>query len=173
MPPPSERLACIVEIPKGSRNKYAWDPELRRIRLDRFLFSSVAYPADVGYFPHTLAPDGEPLDAIVCVSEATFPGCWIAVRVVALLRMRDEMGLDDKIVCVPERDPNWSDVATLEDLPEQLRTEIAHFFSIYKQPEGLHVQIEGWLPREQALDVIDDATRRYREAPPRAAVSDQ
>jgi inorganic pyrophosphatase len=164
MPRTNERLNCIVEIPTGSRNKYEWDPELRRIRLDRFLFSSVAYPADFGYFPHTLAPDGEPLDAIICVSEATFPGCWIAVRVVALLRMRDENGLDDKIVCVPERDPNWTAVSTLDDLPEQLRSEIAHFFSIYKQPEGLHVDIEGWLSREHALDTIDDAARRYRES---------
>jgi inorganic pyrophosphatase len=163
MPPVSERLNCIVEIPKGSRNKYAWDPELRRIRLDRFLFWSVAYPADFGYFPHTLAPDGDPLDAIVCVSEPTFPGCWIAVRAIALLRMHDEMGLDDKVLCVPERDPNWRQVNVLEDLPEQLRTEIAHFFSIYKQPEGLHVDVDGWLPRERALEAIDDAARRYRE----------
>ena len=163
MPPVSERLDCIVEVRKGSRNKYAWDPELRRIRLDRFLFASIVYPADFGYFPHTLAPDGDPLDAIVCVSDATFPGCWIAVRVIALLRTRDEMGLDDKILCVPERDPNWRQVRLLEDLPEQLRSEIAHFFSIYKQPEGLHVEIEGWLPREQALDALDDAARRYRD----------
>lgn len=162
MPQASERIHCVVETPMGSRNKYEWDVELGRIRLDRHLFSSVAYPADLGYFPHTLAADGDPLDAVVCVSEATFPGCSIAVRVIALLRTRDERGLDDKIVCVPERDPNWTKVTALENLPEQLCSEIARF-SIYKQPEGLHVDVEGWLPGAEALDLLADAERRHRE----------
>src|ERR1700738_5003616 len=106
----------MVEIPKGSRNKYEWDPELKAIKLDRFLFSSVVYPADYGFIPGTLGEDGDPLDAMVCVSEPTFPGCVIHVKPIALLRMRDEKGVDDKILCVPLNDPNWNTLATLEDL---------------------------------------------------------
>src|ERR1700737_2208435 len=93
-------LHCLVEIPKGSRNKYEYDAELGAIKLDRFLFSSVVYPTDYGFIPETLAPDGDPLDALVCVSEPTFPGCYIPVQAIALLAMSDEQGSDAKILCV-------------------------------------------------------------------------
>jgi inorganic pyrophosphatase len=158
-----EALHVIVEIPRGSRNKYEWDAVLRAIKLDRFLFSSVMYPTDYGYFPDTLAEDGDPLDAMVCVSDATFPGCYIPVKVIALFRMRDEKGVDDKVLCVPCTDPSWSEIDTLEDVPQQLRDEIAHFFSIYKQPEGYAVKVDGWRDRDEALEVIETAGRRYRD----------
>jgi inorganic pyrophosphatase len=154
-------LYCLVEIPKGSRNKYEWDEGLGAIRLDRFLFSSVVYPTDYGFIPETLAEDGDPLDAMVCVSEPTFPGCVIHVKPVAVLKMRDEEGVDDKIVCVPLRDPNWNLFDELGDLPLPLRNEILYFFSIYKQPEGKHVEIDGWYGVDDALDVIEQARRRY------------
>jgi inorganic pyrophosphatase len=156
-------VACVIEIPKGSRNKYEWDEERQAIKLDRFLFSSVVYPADYGYIPDTLASDGDPLDAVVCVSEATFSGCLIPSRVIALFRMSDEKGLDDKIVCVPCNDPNWETTESLDDLPQPLRDEILHFFSIYKQPEGKTVEVEGWRPREDALAVIEESRERYSE----------
>lgn len=152
-------LHVVVEIPKGSRNKYEWDPRLRAFKLDRLLFSSVAYPGDYGFVPDTLAPDGDPLDAIVCVSEATFPGCVIPVRPVGLLRMHDEKGRDDKLLCVPPEDPNWREVERLEQVPAQLRGEIEHFFSIYKQPEGKHVEVEGWRGLDAALEALADARR--------------
>jgi inorganic pyrophosphatase len=152
---------CLVEIPKGSRNKYQWDAELGGIKLDRFLFSSVVYPTDYGFIPDTLAPKGEPLDAMVCVSEATFPGCVIQVRVIAVFRTSDERGQDDKLLCVPHEDPNWSGTERLEDLPEQLRDEIEHFFSIYKQPEGKDVEIHGWEDREIAEELLAEARERY------------
>jgi inorganic pyrophosphatase len=154
-------LYCLVEIPKGSRNKYEWDADLGAIRLDRFLFSSVVYPTDYGFIPETLAEDGDPLDAMVCVSEPTFPGCVIHVKPVALLKMRDEKGIDDKVVCVPLRDPNWNLFNELGDLPQPLRNEILYFFSIYKQPEGKHVEIDGWYGVDDALAVIEQARRRY------------
>jgi inorganic pyrophosphatase len=156
-------VRCIVEIPKGSRNKYEWDEELGAIKLDRFLFSSVVYPTDYGYIPETLASDGDPLDAMVCLSEATFSGCVIPAKVIALFRMSDDKGLDDKIVCVPCNDPNWNTIDKLEDISKQLRDEIEHFFSIYKQPEGLKVEVEGWRPREDAFEVIEESRARYRE----------
>jgi inorganic pyrophosphatase len=158
-----ERVHCVVEIPKGSRNKYEWNEELQAITLDRFLFSSVVYPTDYGFIPDTLADDGDPLDAMVCVSEATFPGCVIEVKVIALFRMRDEEGVDDKVLCVPLSDPNWNTMERLEDISQPLRDEISHFFSIYKQPEGKEVQVEGWFPREQALEEIGQARRRFAD----------
>lgn len=159
-----ERLICRVEIPRGSRNKYEWDEELGAIFLSRFLSASVVYPTDYGFFPETLAEDGDPLDALVCVSEPTFPGCLIEVKPIALLGMSDEEGGDDKVLCVPCKDPNWMDLEELEDIPAQLRTEIEHFFSIYKEPEGKPVEVTGWRSREDALTVLEDSRARYRES---------
>ena len=156
-------LYCRVEIPQGSRNKYEWNDELGEITLNRFLFSSVVYPTDYGFFPDTLAEDGDPLDALVCVSEPTFPGCMIEVKPIGVLRMSDEEGRDDKIICVPCRDPNWMRYEKLEDLSDQLRGEIEHFFSIYKQRERKEVVIDGWQSREVALRLIELAYARRRE----------
>src|SRR3954453_11845768 len=150
-----ETLYCTVEIPKGSRNKYEWDEDLNAIRFDRFLFSSVVYPLDYGMIRETLAEDGDPLDAMVAVSEPTFPGCVIAVKPIALFKMRDEKGVDDKIVCVPLSDPGWNHAETLEDIPIAMQREITHFFSIYKQLEGQEVDVEGWRSLEDALEVIE------------------
>lgn len=156
-------LHCLVEIPKGSRNKYEWDDGLQAIRFDRFLFSSVVFPTDYGMFPGTLGEDGDPLDVMVCVSEPTFPGCMIPVKAIALFRMSDDKGQDDKVLCVPCDDPNWNHMETLEDLPQQLRNEIEHFFSIYKQPEGKVVEVDGWYSREDALQIIDEARARQAD----------
>jgi inorganic pyrophosphatase len=151
------RLHCLVEIPKGSRNKYEFDSDLGAIKLDRFLFSSVVYPTDYGFIPNTLAEDGDPLDAMVCVSEPTFPGCVIPVKVIALFKMRDDAGVDHKICCVPLHDPNWAHVDKLDDLTQALRDEISHFFSMYKQPEGKVVKVDGWFSREEAMQCIEAA----------------
>jgi inorganic pyrophosphatase len=159
----TEPLHCVVEIPKGSRNKYEWDDELQAIKLDRFLFSSVVYPTDYGFIPRTMGADGDPLDAMVTVTEPTFPGCVIQVKPVALFRMRDDKGEDDKVLCVPFNDPNWNHVDRLEDLPLPFRDEISHFFSIYKTPEGKVVKVDGWFPREAALASIEDARARWVE----------
>jgi inorganic pyrophosphatase len=156
-------LICIVEIPKGSRNKYEFDHDTHAIKLDRFLFSSVVYPTDYGFFPDTLSQDGDPLDAMVCVSEPTFPGCVIEVKPIALFRMEDEAGIDDKVLCVPVRDPGWNTLDVLEDLPTQLKDEIAHFFSIYKDLEQKAVKVDGWYPREEALEEIEASRRRFSQ----------
>ena len=160
---PSDVLHCLVEIPKGSRNKYEWDARIGAITFDRFLFSSVVYPLDYGMFPDTLAEDGDPLDAMVAVSEPTFPGCVIPVKPIALFKMSDDKGIDDKIICVPLQDPNWNHCETLEDLPQQLRDEIAHFFSVYKTLEDKTVKVDGWYSREDALEVIEAARGRFAE----------
>jgi inorganic pyrophosphatase len=160
----AEPVHCLVEVPKGSRNKYEYDAELGGIKLARFLFSSVVYPTDYGFIPDTLAPKGEPLDAMVCVSAPTFPGCLIAVRVIAVFRTSDERGQDDKLLCVPCEDPNWSGLERLEHMPSQLRDEIEHFFSIYKQPERREVEIRGWGDREVAEQLLAEARERYEQA---------
>ena len=89
---PTGALICVVEIPKGSRNKYEYDAELGGIKLNRFVSASVVYPTDYGYVPETLAPYGDPLDVLVCVSEPTFPGCMVETRVIGLLKFSDEKG---------------------------------------------------------------------------------
>ena len=155
-----EPLTCFVEIPKGSRNKYEYDHEAGGIKLDRFLFSSMVYPTDYGFIPDTLGLDGDPLDAMVCVSEPTFPGCLIDVKPIALFRMEDDKGVDDKVLCVPLQDPAWNTLEELDDLPDQLRQEIAHFFSVYKDLEQKKVKVDGWYGREDALTEIDAARKR-------------
>lgn len=156
----SEVLTVVVEIPKGSRNKYELDPETGGIVLDRMLFTSMQYPADYGFIEGTLAGDGDTLDALVFVGEPTFPGCRIRVRPVGLFRMTDEKGPDEKILCVPLRDPMWSHVHDLGDLPQSLLNEIEHFFQVYKDLEGHKVGTEGYGPREEALAVIEEARER-------------
>jgi len=158
-----EPLWCVVEIPRGSSNKYEWDEKLGALKLDRLLFSSLGYPIDYGFFRETLAADGDPLDAMVALSEPTFPGCLIEVRPIALFKMRDERAEDNKILCVPVTDPNWSHIERLEDLPENLRDEISHFFSIYKTPEWKVVKVDGWYSREEALESIERARARWTE----------
>ena len=156
-------LLAFVEIPKGSRNKYEYDEGLGEVVLDRFLSSSTVYPTDYGYLIGHRGRDGDPLDAMVCVSEPTFPGCVIPVKAIALFKMIDEKGEDDKIVCVPTHDPGWNTAETLNDIPQQLQKEITHFFSVYKQLEGKEVSVEGWRSREEALEVIEDGRRLHEE----------
>jgi len=154
----------MIEIPGGSRNKYEMDHDSGLVYLDRMLFTATRYPADCGFIDGTMGEDGDPLDAMVCVSEPTFPGCVIPVKVIALFRMRDDKGIDDKVCCVPLSDPNWNHMEKLDDLPQPLRDEISHFYSIYKQPEGKHVMVDGWYSREEALNAIEAARRRRAEA---------
>ncbi len=156
-------LLCYVEIPKGSRNKYEYDEDLGAIMLDRFLFSSMVYPTDYGFIPNTLGEDGDALDAMVCVSEPTFPGCVIPVKPIALFRMEDDKGVDDKVLCVPLSDPAWNGLENLDDLPENLQQEIEHFFSVYKDLEQKKVKVDGWHSREDAIKEIEESRKRYQD----------
>lgn len=158
-----DSFSCFIEIPKGSRNKYEWDHEANALKLDRFLFSSVVYPTDYGFIPDTLGQDGDPLDVMVCVSEPTFPGCLIDVKPIALFRMEDDQGIDDKVLSVPLSDPTWNPLEKLDDMPAQLRQEIAHFFSVYKDLEQKSVKVDGWYSREEAGEEIENSRRRFSE----------
>jgi inorganic pyrophosphatase len=156
-------VIVVVEIPKGSRNKYEMDPATGHIALDRMLFTSMQYPADYGFIEGTLGGDGDTLDALVFVGEPTFPGCRIRARPIGLFRMRDEKGPDEKILCVPLRDPMWSNVHDLHDLNENLLNEIEHFFAVYKVLEHKEVSTEGFGDRAEALAIIEDARRAAGE----------
>ncbi|MFW6193282.1 MAG: inorganic diphosphatase [Gemmatimonadota bacterium] len=154
-------VEVVVEIPKGSRNKYEYDPETGRFLLDRMLFSSMHYPADYGFVPETLARDGDPVDALVLVGEATFPGCVIESRPVGVFHMRDEKGPDEKVLCVPVHDPQWNWIEELEQVPEHLVREITHFFEVYKELEDKETEVGGWTDRQEAWKVIRDARDRH------------
>lgn len=154
--------SVIIEIPKGSRNKYEYDKEKRMIKFDRMLFSSMVYPCDYGFFPDTLALDGDPLDVLVLTWEPTFPGCLIDVHPVALFDMEDDKGRDEKILCVPESDPLWNHIMSIEQVPPHLLKEIPHFFETYKHLENKHVKIIGWEGLDMALQVLEEAKSRYK-----------
>ncbi len=165
--PVDDTAVCVVEIPKGSRNKYEYDPELGGVKFDRLLASAATYPTDYGYIRDTLALDGDPLDALVCLHQPTFPGCLIPVKPVGVFKMHDEKGADDKIISVPLKDPYWNQYEELEDLPALLREEIEQFFSIYKDLEpGKPVTIEGWGSRVEADEEIEASRERHRESAP-------
>src|SRR5688500_7262441 len=159
-PAPADAVTVVVEIPKGSRNKYEMDPVSREIYLDRMLFTSMQYPADYGFIEGTLGGDGDPLDALVFMGEPTFPGCRIRVRPIGLFRMTDEKGEDEKIMCVPLRDPAWGHVEDLDAFPMTLQDEIEHFFQVYKNLEGHKVSTDGFEDRASAERVIGEARAR-------------
>lgn len=153
----------VIEIPKGERNKYEMDHETGRIRLDRMLFTATRYPADYGFIEHTLADDGDPLDALVLLDEPTFPGCLISCRAIGMFRMRDEMGLDDKVLCVAATDPRMAHLRDIGDVPEFDRLEIRHFFEIYKALEpGKEVVTSAWVDQAAALGEIEACRQRAR-----------
>lgn len=154
----------LIEIPKGTRNKYELDKETGRIRLDRMLFTSTRYPADYGFIENTLGLDSDPLDALVLLDEPTFPGCVIKCRAIGMFRMKDEKGGDDKVLCVPAQDPRVAHMRDIEDVPEFDRLEIQHFFEVYKDLEpGKSVEGATWVGRAEAEAEIDESRRRAVE----------
>jgi inorganic pyrophosphatase len=155
----------FVEIPKGSRNKYEFDPERNMIRLDRRLFSATVYPADYGFIPGTLGEDGDPLDALVLNADPTFPGCLVTARPVAVFWMADEKGPDAKIICAPHPDPELDDVQDLGDLGGHVLAEMKHFFTVYKDLEpGKSSSTRDYEGRDAAWAEIRAAQARARNA---------
>ena len=153
----------VVEIPKGSRNKYELDHETGRIRLDRMLFSPVHYPTDYGFVPDTLAEDGDPLDAMVLLGEPTFPGCEIQARIVGMLDMADDKGPDHKLLVVPLTDPLWNHIYRFEEVAPHLLREIEHFFTVYKQLEDKTVEVFGWRDAGVGHRILGEAFARQAE----------
>ena len=153
----------VIEVPRGSRNKYEFDHVRHVLHLDRRLFSATVYPADYGFIPETLAEDGDPLDALVLLEEPVFPGCWVSARPIGIFWMEDEKGPDAKIICVPLRDPRFGQVRDLGDMPIHLRSEIHHFFDVYKALEpGKSTSTTGFEGRKAALGEIAASRARLR-----------
>jgi len=153
----------VVEIPKGSRNKYEVDHETGRVYLDRVLFTTFVYPTDYGYFENTLGLDGDPVDALVLLEYPVFPGVGVSVRPVGVLNMSDEAGSDAKVICVPAKDPRWAHIQDIDDVPEQTKNEIDHFFKRYKDLEpGKFVQVDGWGNAAEAEQIVVDGFARLK-----------
>jgi inorganic pyrophosphatase len=158
-------VEVIVEIPKGQRNKYEMDHHTGRIRLDRMLFTATRYPADYGFIEDTLAEDGDPLDALILLDEPTFPGCLITARAIGMFQMRDEKGPDNKILCVPAADPRMEHLQDIQHVLEFARSEIQHFFEVYKALEpGKMVATARWSGRVSAELEIERCRKSLRTA---------
>ncbi len=155
-------ISVLIEIPKGSRNKYELDKTTGLLKFDRMLFSAVHYPSDYGFIRDTLAEDGDPLDAMVLVWEPTFPGCLIDAKPIGLFKMWDERGRDEKILAVPLHDPMWNHLESLEDVPPHLLKEIEHFFAIYKELEEKKTGVEGWEDSRRGHPCHRGVTRALR-----------
>ncbi len=170
------RMNVVVEIPRGSRNKYELDKQTGMFKLDRLLYSSVHYPGDYGFFPQTYAQDDDPLDAIVMTTVPTFPGCVIEVRPIGIFRMTDRDEMDEKVLCVPARDPLYDEFRDLGDVAPHFLKEVEHFFTIYKDLEGVRVHPMGWEDEKSARGVIVECMARYavkRQADLVAAIARQ
>src|SRR5471032_3249524 len=131
-----ERVNAVIEIPRDSVNKYEYDKELHVFRLDRTLFSPVHYPGDYGFVPGTIAPDDDPVDILALVEEPSFAGCLIEVRPIGVLNMIDQDLSDQKVLAVPNRNPRYDEVHSMDGIFAHVRLEIEHFFTIYKELEG-------------------------------------
>jgi len=161
---PSITFDVLVEIPKGSRNKYEYDFTLNKIRFDRTLFSSMMYPGDYGFIPETLALDGDPLDVLVLSTEPTYPMVVIEVKPVGVFHMTDEKGPDEKLICVPVSDPIWSKRDDISELNPHRLKEIEHFFQVYKDLEQKKVDTGGWGDVNEAIKIYEECVKRYDDS---------
>ncbi|MCI4674433.1 inorganic diphosphatase [Candidatus Mycolicibacterium alkanivorans] len=151
-----------IEIPRGQRNKYEVDHDSGRLRLDRYLYTPMAYPADYGFIEDTLGADGDPLDAMVLLPQPVFPGVLVEARPVAMFKMVDEAGGDDKVLCVPAGDPRWDHIQDLHDVPQHELDGIKHFFAHYKDLEpGKFVKAADWVGRAEAEAEVEKSRARF------------
>ncbi len=158
-----EVVYAIVEIPKGSRNKFEYSKKFGTYVLDRVLYSPMHYPGEYGFIPQTIYDDGDPMDVIVLMDEQTFPGCIIEARPIGLMRMIDSGEKDDKILAVPKEDPRYSDYDDIEDVPVHIRKEIAQFFRTYKDlEEGKIVEVNGWDGKDDAIKAVNHSVKLYK-----------
>ncbi len=158
-----ELVRAIIEIPKNSANKYEYDGKLELFRLDRSLYSPMHYPGDYGFIPGTVAEDGDPMDVLVLVQEPSFTGCMIEVRPVGILNMVDNQEGDQKVLAVPNRNPRYDQIHTMDQIFPHVRREIEHFFGIYKELEGRVTTMQGWGGPRESRKAIVESRSRYLE----------
>lgn len=155
-------INVLIEIPGGSKNKYEFDKDINAFALDRVLYASVQYPFDYGFIPNTLADDGDPLDGMVIMDQPTFPGCVITARPIGMLGMIDGGDQDEKILCVPDKDPRYTNVKTLADVSQHRLDEIAEFFRTYKNLEKKVTEITGWQDADKVQSLVDQCIAAYK-----------
>lgn len=165
-PKPPDTVYAVIEVPKGSRNKYEYSKKAGVIKLDRVLYSSLHYPGDYGFIPQSFFDDGDPMDILVMMNEASFPGCVIEARPLGMFKMIDRGQTDYKILAVPATDPNFNGFQTLQDVPHHFPNEVAHFFMTYKQLENATVENLGWVGLEEAKETIMYSLQLYRDTFP-------
>ena len=158
-----EDFIAVIEIQKGSKQKYELDKKTGLLILDRILYTSTHYPANYGFIPHTLASDGDPLDVLVLCSESLIPLSLVKVYPIGVITMEDNGDADEKIIAIPFTDPNYNTYKSLNDLPKHIFDEMQHFFSVYKQLEGKNTAVHTVQGREEALAIIRQALVRYKE----------
>lgn len=169
-PKPPDIVYAVIEVPKGSRNKYEYSKSAGVIKLDRVLYSPLHYPGDYGFIPRSLYADGDPSDILVMMTESTFPGCVVEARPLGMLKMIDKGESDDKILAVPARDPNFDHLQRLEDVTPHFLKEVEHFFTTYKHLEGAEVKTIGWAGTEETKNAILESMKIYHEKFPPTGV---
>ena len=160
-PDSPELVRAIIEIPKNSSNKYEYDGDLGIFRLDRALYSPMHYPGDYGFVPGTLADDGDPLDILVLVDEPSFTGCLMETRPVGVLHMIDGKENDQKILAVPNRNPRYDSIHTIDQVYPHIRRELEYFFTIYKELQSAKALMEGWGGPREARRIINESRNTY------------
>ncbi|HEX4749064.1 MAG TPA: inorganic diphosphatase [Bryobacteraceae bacterium] len=170
-PESPELVRAIIEIPKNSSNKYEYDGELNLFRLDRALYSPMHYPGDYGFVPGTLAEDGDPLDVLTLVDEPSFTGCIMEVRPVGVLYMVDQKENDQKLLAVPNRNPRFDSIHTMDQVFPHVRREIEHFFSIYKELQGANTTMKGWGGPSETRKLITRCRQAYLDGRVRQAAA--
>ncbi len=158
-----DEFVAVIEIQKGSKQKYELDKKTGLLILDRILYTSTHYPANYGFIPHTLASDGDPLDVLVLCSESLIPLSLVKVYPIGVITMEDNGDADEKIIAIPFTDPNYNTYKSLDDLPKHIFDEMQHFFSVYKQLEGKNTAVHTVQGRDEAINIIKQSLVRYKE----------
>jgi inorganic pyrophosphatase len=162
-PNPPDTVYAVIEVPKGTRNKYEYSKRAGVIKLDRVLYSALHYPGDYGFIPRSYFDDDDPMDILVMVNAPTFPGCVIEARPIGMFKLIDKGEPDYKVLAVPATDPHFNDYHGLSDIAAHFPNEVAHFFMTYKQLEGATVENHGWTDAPEAKSTILRSLERYRE----------
>ncbi len=158
-----DEFVAVVEISKGSKQKYELDKETGLLKLDRILYTSTHYPANYGFIPLTLAQDNDPLDVLILCSESLIPMSLVKCYPIGVIIMNDNGALDEKIIAIPETDPNYNTYKNISDLPKHVFDEMRHFFTVYKQLENKQTSVNVELGRDEAIRIIDNSMKFYQE----------
>jgi inorganic pyrophosphatase len=163
-PGTADEMTTIVEIPKGSKNKYEIDKETGLIALDRAMYTAQDYPFDYGYIPQTLWDDDDAVDVIILTSNPLNSGILVRTRPVGIMNMIDDGDADDKIIAVPTTDPRFDEILDLDDVNSHTLKEMEHFYSTYKNLQDKEVEVTGFKGKEAAVDAFERGKKLYNEA---------